>query len=46
VDWIGLIQDGEKWRPVVNAVMNLQVLKNVGNLSSGCCILLKAQAEL
>jgi hypothetical protein len=25
VDWIGLIQDKEKWRAFVNAVMNLQV---------------------
>jgi hypothetical protein len=23
VDWIGLAQDRDKWRPVVNAVMNL-----------------------
>jgi hypothetical protein len=25
VDWIGLVQDREKWRALVNAVMNLQV---------------------
>jgi hypothetical protein len=24
VDWIGLTQDEEKWRDLVNAVMNLQ----------------------
>jgi hypothetical protein len=26
VDWIGLAQDMNKWRALVNAVMNLQVL--------------------
>jgi hypothetical protein len=25
VDWIGLTQDREKWRALVNTVMNLQV---------------------
>jgi hypothetical protein len=25
VDWIGLAQDRYRWRPLVNAVMNLQV---------------------
>jgi hypothetical protein len=26
VDWIHLAQDGNRWRPVVNAVMNLRIL--------------------
>jgi hypothetical protein len=26
VDWIGLAQDRDKWRPLVNVVMNLRVL--------------------
>jgi hypothetical protein len=26
VDWIGLAQDRDRWRAVVSAVMNLQVL--------------------
>jgi hypothetical protein len=25
VDWFGLTQDRDKWGPLVNAVMNLQV---------------------
>jgi hypothetical protein len=27
VDWIALAQDRDKWKALVNAVMNLQVLK-------------------
>jgi hypothetical protein len=26
VDWIGLTQDKDKWKALVNAVINLQVL--------------------
>jgi hypothetical protein len=36
VDWIGLAQDREIWRALVNAVMNLQVLSNAGKLLSDC----------
>jgi hypothetical protein len=35
VDWIGLAQDRNKWRVVVNSVLNLQVPWNAGKLSSG-----------
>jgi hypothetical protein len=28
VDWIGLAQDRNRWRALVNAVMNLQVQQN------------------
>jgi ribosomal protein S4E len=30
MDWIDLSQDRERWRVLVNAVMNLRVTQNVG----------------
>jgi hypothetical protein len=34
VDWIGLVKDRNRWRAVVNSVLNLRVPWNAGKLSS------------
>jgi hypothetical protein len=34
MDWIDLAQDRDKWRDLVNAIMNLQVPENTGNFST------------
>jgi hypothetical protein len=31
VNWIGLAQDRNRWRALVNSVLNLQVYKMLGN---------------
>jgi hypothetical protein len=35
VDWIGLAKDRNRWRAVVNSVLNLRVPWNAGELLSG-----------
>jgi hypothetical protein len=35
IDWIGLAKDRNRWRAVVNSVLNLQLPCNAGKLSSG-----------
>jgi len=31
MDWVGLAQDRNRWRTLVDAVMNLRVSSNAGN---------------
>jgi hypothetical protein len=35
VDWIGLAKDRNRWRVLVNSLLNLRVQWNAGKLSSG-----------
>jgi hypothetical protein len=35
VDWIGLAQYRNRWRALVNSVLNLRIPRNAGKLSSG-----------
>jgi hypothetical protein len=35
VDWIGLAQDRNRWRALMNSVLNLRIPRNAGKLWSG-----------
>jgi hypothetical protein len=35
VDWIGLAQNRNRWRALVNSVLNIRVPWNAGKISSG-----------
>jgi hypothetical protein len=46
VNWIDLVQNREKWRDLVNSVLNLWAPKNAKKLSSGLTSSLSRSAQL
>jgi hypothetical protein len=36
MDWIELAMVRERWRALVNAIMNLRIPQNVGNILTSC----------
>jgi hypothetical protein len=38
MDWIDLVQSGDKWKALLNIVMNFRVPYKAGKFLSGCAI--------
>jgi hypothetical protein len=46
MDWIGLAQDSDEWKNLVNAIMNIRVPQNAGKFLSSCTTGVVSREEL
>jgi hypothetical protein len=46
MDWIDLAQERDKWRALVNIVMNIRIPQNAGKFLSSCRIGFSRKAQL